>query len=191
MTFPEYISDSLVNNDLILMTSRQEMARLVSTVALQQHSDDLNFLSNNFDRYNGNEVDDNNWLTEVIQRTTSEIMTYLGSKYKVEDVYKNPVIREIATYMAVYKFTGRRGNEPLYRAEYIEGLDKLEKFVSGELYLDAATSGPRAYMLSYAVDNRFTQMPVRAIRQASSQLIPGQRQFHTWGFFYLLYFRCS
>ncbi len=185
MTFPEYNSDTLVGNDLVLMTTRQEMARLVSTKALETHADDLNFLSENFDEYNGDEVTDNNWLTEVIQRTTSEIMSILGNKYVVEALYKLPVIREIATYMAVYKFTGRRGNEPLYRSEYLESLDKLERFAKGELYLDAPTNGPRAYMQSYAVDNRYAYMPVRAIRQGSSRLIPGQKEFYTWGFFWL------
>lgn len=181
MAFPEYVSDT----DTILMTSKEEMARLVSNFALEAHSDDLNFLSGNFDEYNGNEETDTNWRTECIQRTTSEIMSYLGAKYSIENVYQNPMIREIATYMAVYKFTGRRGNEPLYRAEYLEGLDKLEKFVSGELYLDAPTNGPRAYMLSYAVDNRYAYQPIRAIRQGSSNLIPGQKEFYTWGFYWL------
>ena len=185
MVFPEYRSDTEVDNTLLLMTTKQEMARLLSNRGLEMHADDLNFLSENFDEYNGDEETDANWLTEVIQRTTSEIMSILGSKYAVEDIYLLPKIREIATYMAVYKYTGRRGNEPLYRSEYLEGLDTLEKFAKGELYLNAPTNGPRSYMISYAVDNRFAYQPVRVIRQGSSNMVRGQKEFYTWGFYWL------
>jgi hypothetical protein len=187
MPFPEYRSDTALppDNDILLLTSRNEMIRLVSNTGMELHSDDLNILSNNYDEFNPEEVNSENFLIEIIQRVSSEIMSYLKPRYNLADVYNLPRIREIATYWAVYKLTGRRGNEPLYKSEYIEGIDTLEKYRSGELYLDAPSYGPRAYMVSYVVDNRYNTQPVRAINQASSNLYPGQKQYYYWGFQWL------
>lgn len=187
MPFPEYRSDTVVPPDLdpIYLTSREEINRLLSVAGVDLHIDDLNILSINYDENNGVEVTDSNFLSETIQRVSSEIMSYLRPRYTISDVYNLPRIREIATYWAAYKITGRRGNEPLYKSEYIEGIDTLEKYRTGELYLDAPSYGPRAYMVSYAVDNRYNTQPVRAINQASSNLYPGQKQYYYWGFQWL------
>jgi hypothetical protein len=185
MPFPDYESDTTVDSILYVMTSEEELSRLLSSYGTREHIDDLDELSQNNDPLNGSNTNSVNVIAEWCQRVTSQIMEYLSPIYHVKDVYKLPRIREIATYWLAYKLTGRRGNEPLYTTEYIEGIDTLEKYRSGELTLQAPTFGPRAYMQSGVVDLRATLQPYRIIPEASTRVLSSQKLFRWYGFNWL------
>lgn len=173
MAFPQYNTDT----SSYVMTSLPELQQLLSTRGERSASDDLDILSENHDPLNDDDASRTNMLTEYIQRVTSQIMEYLSPKFAVADVYKLPRLREIATYWLAYKITGRRGNEPLYTAQYIEGLETLERYREGSLFLAAPTYGPRAYMQSGIVDLRASYQPWRILPFASSNIIPNQSAY--------------
>jgi len=188
MAFPEYASDtnSLVTPyDPLLMTTPQEIHRLFSTTGEKLHTDDLNSDDDNYNRSNDSTVNRDNFLSELAQRATSHIMTFLAPRYKIDDIYQIPRLREIATYWAVYKLTRRRGNEPVYEEEYIEAMDELEMFRSGERYLDAPSGGQRAYMQSSIVDLRYNRSPIRVIPDGSTKVVSGQHTYNWFGFSWL------
>lgn len=173
MAFPQYDTDT----ESYVMTSLPELQQLLSTRGERLASDDLDILSERHDPLNDADAERMNMLAEYMQRVTSQIMEYLSPKYAIEDVYKLPRLREIATYWFAYKLTGRRGNEPLYTAQYIEGLETLERYREGSLALQAPTYGPRAYMQSGIVDLRCSYQPWRILPFACSNIIPNQSAY--------------
>jgi hypothetical protein len=180
-TFPPYASDT----EDYLFTSEEEIQRLLSSWGEILHLDDVKSDDEHFDTNNLPNVSMDFTLCEIIQRATSHIMSFLAPRYSPENIYRIPRIREIATYYACYKLTRRRGNQPLYEEEYIEAMDELELYRSGERYLNAPSNGPRAYIQSYVIDNRFTRNPSRVIAASSSSVIPGQHLSYPYLFFWL------
>jgi len=185
MAFPEYVSDTEVDNVVYLLTSVEEIQRQFSQRGLALHIDDIDPTDPNYDDKNAADVDSTNYLLELCQRATSHVMSRLAPRYMVDKVYQNPRLREIATYWACYKLTRRRGNEPVYEEEYIEAMDELDMFRRGELYLDAPSNGQRAYMQSTIVDLRYIRTPIRVIPEASTSIVSGQRTARYYGFAWL------
>ena len=173
MTFPNYVSDS----NSLFTTSLPEIHRLLSEEGATRHLDDLDPFHPNFDSESHPEATSDNALTEILQRATSRVLEYLYPKWTIESIVDVPRIRELSTYIACYLITKRRGNDPLYEAEYIEALDVLLQYRDGLLSLPAPTSKPRAYLISSVVDLRFTQQPVRQIAAASTALVTYQNLF--------------
>lgn len=159
----EYISDT--NEKYV--TSLAEIHRLLSAKGQLKHLDDLDRFSVNYDFDNVSSANMCNALTEIYQRSTSRVMERLAPKYSINDVYRQPRIREIGTYIGTYLITKRRGNEPLYEAEVLEGEDVLDAYREGTLYLDAPVIGTRVSVLSSIVDLRYHNQPVRTLPRAS------------------------
>lgn len=177
MAFPQYISDTLDSNPApqpIYFTSIAEIEQELSAKGYNLHTDDLRFTDPNYDSSNVTDVTETNYLATLLQRATSHVLSYLSPRYNAANLQKIPRIREIATYWACYKLTGRRGNQPLYEDEFNEGQDDLEEFRDGTKYLPAPSNGRRAYVHSGIVDLRFTRQPWRTIPQASTAIQSGQ-----------------
>src|SRR5690606_14807023 len=119
MAFPPYVPDHTFPNtsNAILLTSKEEIARLMSTQSIRQHVDDLDEDHENHDNDNALDVTDDYFLAEVIQRASSRVMERLAPRFKAENIYQTPRIREIATYFAAHDITRRRGNDPIYEHE--------------------------------------------------------------------------
>lgn len=179
--FPFWESDT----DNNLFTSIEEIQLLFSSFGEQLHTDDLNPLDDNFDTNNAAGVTRNAFLAELIQRATSHIMSYLAPRFSAENLKTIPRIREIATYWACYKLSRRRGNQSVYEEEYMEAMEDLEDFRTGRLFLDAPSNGPRAYMQSYVVDNRYYTQPLRVIAHSSTSTIAGQKLAYRLPFYWL------
>ena len=186
MPFPPYTPEYLDNsNDAVLLTSLAEMQRLMGAKGIRLHIDDTDSTDENYDEDTDILVTTTNTIDEIIQRVSSRVLGYLYPRFNPVSCSENPVVREIATYWACHMLSRRRGNEPLYEAEVVENEDLLERYRCGELYLNVASSGPRANIQSYVVDNRFSRMPIRVLPQSSTQLVSGQNQMYSIPFFWL------
>lgn len=188
MAFPPYTPDTTVGLATYQLTSIAEIERLFSRYGVDLHTDDLN--PSDEDRFNPSnsaEVNKINFLDELVQRASSEVMSNLMPRYTVDAVYKIPRIREIATYIAAYKLTRRRGNEPLFDEEYVDGMEDLVAFKNGSKYLDAPSNGPRAYIQSGVVDNRYSAHPWRVLSSGmgSTATVPNQQIHHRYAFYWL------
>lgn len=174
MAFPQYVSDTQVESIPVYLTSLAEMEQEFSTKGWKLHVDDMTVTDPNYDSRNEVEVVTSNYLTTLMQRATSHVMSYLAPRYSIANISTIPRLREIATYWALYKLTGRKGNDPLYEREYIEGQDDLEEYRDGTKYLEAPSNGRRAYVHSGIVDLRFSTQPWRTIPKASTAIQSGQ-----------------
>lgn len=185
MPFPDYIPDTQVGPTTYLLTSLSEIQRVLSTYGENSHTDDLDPTDPNHNDDNPAEVNRDNYIEEQIQRSSSWVMSYLGHRFNIDQIYRIPRIREITTLHACYRMTRRRGNQPLFEEEYVEGVQELDDYRDGVRFLDAPSKGPRAYMQSYIHDNRFSVYPLRVLRQASTGVVPGQKMMYRYPFFWL------
>jgi len=186
MPFPLYIPAYENESDVkITFTSRSEIERVLSFKGTYLHLDDTDSDDENYLDGTDDFVTPSNVIEEIIDRVTARIMEYLAPRYEAINLFQMPTIREIATYMACHELTKRRGNEPLYDAEVAGYEERLERYREGTLYLNAPSSR-RAYVQSYAVDNRYYRSPVRVIRPASTHVVSGQQVFwDNFPFFWL------
>lgn len=186
MPFPPYTPDYVDDlNEAVLLTSIPEMQRLMGAKGIRLHVDDTNPVDENYDEDTDTLVTTTNTLDEIIQRASSRVLGYLYPRFNPTSCSENPVIREIATYWACHMLSRRRGNEPLYEQEVVENEDLLERYRSGELFLNVKSTGPRANLQSYITDNRFSRTPIRVVPQASTQLVKDQNQAYLLPFFWL------
>ena len=156
MPFPEYTATADI------FTSEEEIFRLFSFEGADLHTDDLDDQGTNY-------------YAELAQRATSQILTYLGSKYASADLASSPRIRELATNIAAYRLSARRGNPTLFREQYEEALIELERYREGSLTINLPqTNGSRTIYQSVIIDNRFNFRPVRIVPQASTSVKSGQ-----------------
>lgn len=109
-------------------------------------------------------------LADVINQATDEINVYCCRWYAEVDLANNSYVRRLATYIAAYHLTNRRGEEPRYTTEYQDGRTFLEKVMSGLLQLPRCPQ--RADLTpchsNYVIDDRFQQQKVRVQDSTSS-----------------------
>lgn len=188
MAFPPYTPD-YVTDDIspvaITLTSEAEIQRVLGYKGFKLHLDDLDPLDDNYLDGTDSEADDVNYIEEVIQQASSEVLGYLVPRFDAERCSTNPIVRKIATYWAAHYISRRRGNEPLYETEVAEGIEKLERYREGSLYLNVPSSGPRAIVQSYVIDSRYTLNPTRVIRIASTSTVTKQKLAWEYPFFWL------
>lgn len=186
MAFPPYVPDhTITGGAAAAFTSLGEIERLLSYKGWKLHVDDLVIADENYLPGTCSDATDSNFLSEVIQRVTSRIMEYLAPRFTPQALYQLPRIREIATYWACHDISRRRGNEPLYETEYADGIETLERYREGTLFLNAISSGPRAYVQSYVTDSRFYRNPTRVLSYASTSTVSGQFLSPNYPFFWL------
>lgn len=160
----------LIPADGTAFTSIEEIRRIFSIEGVDLHLDDL-------------DDQEETYITELCSQATSRILTYLGGRYDFNDLSSHPRIREIATYIACWKISHRRGNPSLYIAQYEEALLELERFRDGTLFLDLPTTyGARAVMQTPVIDNRFVYTGNRINPRSSSDVKSGQSQLYLFPF---------
>lgn len=149
------------------LTSREEIERIFGETGVDLHIDDFLGDTNLEEAY----------FSELIQRATRHVFSYLGSRWSIDAIYKEPRLREIATYWAARRLSKRRGNPGLFDEEYAEGQEELERIREGSLYLNIPSNGPRASMQSGIVDNRYHMRQYRVLpaRYGSTYVGPNQR----------------
>lgn len=185
MAFPPYTPEHMDGLVAVSLTSVGEIERLLSYKGTELHLDDLDSADDNYLDGTNSDATKANFLVEVIQRATSEVLSYLVPRFDAVALQANPLVRRIATYIAVHEISRRRGNEPLYEAEVAEGLEKLERYREGSLFLNVASRGPRAVVQAYVTDSRYYRNPTRVISAASTSIVPNQKLAWNYPFFWL------
>lgn len=127
-------------DDNTVFTSLIEMQREFSNVGVAEHTGDVS---------NNTEI-----INEIIQRATSEVLTYLGSRYSTSNLASNTWIRYKTTLIACYMLSKRRGNPALYMDDYGEALMDLAQVRDGVRYLDIPNR-VRAVVQTPMQDSRF------------------------------------
>jgi hypothetical protein len=186
MAFPPYTPDHVDDSDVaITLTSEAEIQRVLGYKGVKLHLDDLDDLDDNYLDGTDEDATDANYIEETIQRISSRVLSYLVPRFDAALCSANPRVREIATYWAAHDISRRRGNEPLYETEVAEGIENLERYREGSLYLNVPSSGPRAIVQSYVTDNRFYNNPTRVLRLASTSFVSKQKLAWDYPFFWL------
>lgn len=187
MGYPEYLSDTIVPvngiDTVFLLTSLAEMQEQFSALGIRLHTSDVNPADDNYDHDNDPAINFTEVTMTYAQRATSHVMSYLAPRFSIENVYRIPRLREIATIWACYKISRRRGNESVYEEEYLENEAELEAYRNGTRYLDAPVNGQRGVVQSYVIDNRYSYNPVRVLPQASTQVAGGQALYSKYATF--------
>jgi hypothetical protein len=177
MPFPQYVPDTTDGSTVYISTSLAEIQEIFSTKAIDWRLEDLNVGDPNYNANNDPLATRANALATIIQYSSSEVQEVLAPRYLAKDIYLIPRIREITSYFACYRISKRMGNPALFYEDYANGLEKLERYREGSLYLNAPSNGTRAYMQAVVVDNRTTvQNPIRVIPSASTAILSGQNQ---------------
>lgn len=130
-------------------TSRKEMEELHSEQGLNMAMDD--------------QSDDDDVLDTLIQRATGRVNQHLNKVFDSVDLQNSQRVREIATIIACYLLSVRRGNPSLYMELYLEAMEDLRDIASGELYLAELprSSGSPINMQNISSDNRYPFTPMR------------------------------
>jgi phage gp36-like protein len=154
-----------------LYTTREEIERTFSTEGASLHTDDLPPL-------------DDFW-TELCERASAKVNLFLGSRYRAIDLASHQQIRKIATYIALYYLSKRRGNPHLYGDDYNESITELGLIRDGDLYIDLPLkSGERAMMQNVLIDNRYAFEPMRVLPD-STVVRPGQASVVVYPFLWI------
>ena len=186
MPFPPYTPDHTdLANEAILLTSRSELERVLSYKGVKLHLDDLDSDDENYLSGTDADATDDNYIEEGIQRVSSKVLSYLVPRFSAELCANNPRVREIATYWLAHDISRRRGNEALYEVEVSEGIQNLEDYRDGTLFLNVPSSGPRAIVQSYVTDSRFFRNPTRVLQSASITTVSNQKLAWNYPFFWL------
>lgn len=145
-----------------LFTTEEEMQRLFSEVGVQMHSDDF--------------VDNSEVLYEIIERATGRVKQILNKGFDDSVLHQSPRIREIATIVACYLLSVRRGNPSLYAEMYIEAMADLESIANGDQYLSELprSSNTLVVFQNVSSDNRFPWTPIRVDWLTSTRTVSGQ-----------------
>jgi hypothetical protein len=141
-----------------LLTSEEEVITTYSDLGQEFASDDLH--------------DDKNMMTELCNRATGFVLQYLSKIFDAFYLARSPRIRHIATIVACYYLSIRRGNPSLYDEQYLEAIADLEAIASGELFLaelPRSNSSP-VIMQNVSTDNRFPFTPVKVDRISASKM---------------------
>jgi hypothetical protein len=143
-------------------TSSEEIKRLFSEDGLDMHTDDFS--------------DSSEIVKEFIQRATGRVKQELNKSFDDVDLQYSPRIREIATIIACYLISIRRGNPSLYSDQYMESMIDLERIANGDLYLsELPRSGNTSVVYqNVSSDNRFPFTPIRVDSITSSRTVGGQ-----------------
>lgn len=157
---------------MIVYTSQAEIEDIFSISGADLHTDDI--------------IDNPSFWEKLCERATSRVNQYLMGLFSAENLQNHVRIREIATYIACYLLSIRRGNPALYRGEYEECLADLENMQTGNLYLDIPRrQSHRVVMQNVVIDNRYFRNPNRVEPLTSTTVIGGQAVLYTVPFGWL------
>lgn len=109
-------------------------------------------------------------LADAINQATDEVNTYLHRWYAESDLADNRRVRTLATYLAAYHLTQRRGEEARYANEVEEARKYLQEVHDGLKQLPRCPQ--RADLApchsNYVIDDRFAKQKVRVQSETST-----------------------
>lgn len=142
------------------LTSQEEMEELFSISGVDNHTEDLNA-----PEYH---------IQKCIDVASERVLMHLRSQYSEEQLETHPVIREIATYIALYTLSVRRGQPSLYSTQYEQAMTDLALMKEG-LFLLGIPSRVNVAVQTPNTDQRFFY-PVRVDDKTSTHVTPNQRR---------------
>ena len=182
MAFPDYDPYAIrttnvdrVSGTAILLTSQDEMERLLG-------EDGINLFTDDADATGDNVFD--NVIEEIIARVSAKILEHLTPMYDSNELEYNVRIREIATYWACHDLSRRRGNNPLYEAEVAENMEALYDYRLNIRNLDSPRSNPGISLGTPVVDARFPGRTIRTNALNSVNADKSDRGFFLYPFFW-------
>ncbi len=151
-------------------TTKAEILRLVSDSGAYDWLDDLQ--------------NDAAYWTEVIEFVTLDIRAYTDRLYTAATLSTNAWIRRIATIMAAYQMSLRRGDPGIYGSLAMEYQARLMEISEGNGVVPGASQSAAvvAVMQNTVIDNRFNIYRNRVRAEQSSDHLGSQQLAYTWPF---------
>ena len=150
-----------------LFTSEDEIKRVMTINGADEYAGDTD---------NPAVIDSDDVYADVIAQATDEVNVYCLGFYDEPTLSNNSYVRRLATWIACYHLTCRKGEQERYAQQYELAVKYLERVRSGELQIPRAAQ--RADLApchsNYVIDDRFAKSKVRVQRETSSG--PGYSQ---------------
>jgi hypothetical protein len=151
-------------------TSRAEIERIYSTIAVTLRLDDLNTEG------------ESDMVDEVVDAATETVASYTLRYYNSTAIYNSPWVRRRATIIACYYLSMRRANGTQFTREYERIIEELEKFLTDKPPMIPGADGfpapVRTSMIptvsAYIVDDRNRYRKLRVKKDYSTKPYPGQ-----------------
>ena len=140
-------------------TSRTEMARLYSEVAVQLREDD-----------DDDGVAESGVIQDCIDEATDMINIYCLDWHEAADMADNLTVRRWATLIACWLLSQRRGNPEQFAGRYEQIVALLEKCLTGHYHIPrlATKKDFTPGVSQYVVDDRFKIRKLRVTEQIST-----------------------
>lgn len=155
------------------LTSREEIARMYSTIGVTLRMDDL---------VTENESD---MMLELVNAASETVASYTLKYYNTDKIVNSPWIRRRATIIACYYLSMRRANGTQFTREYQLVIEELERFLGPKPPIIPGQDGNpvpvRTSMIptvsSYIIDDRLRYEKLRVRQQYSTKPYPGQKGY--------------
>lgn len=157
----------------IVFTSRNEIERLYSTLAVNLRSDDLSA------------ANQTNMFNDLVNAATSTVASYTLRYYNNIDLVNSSWVRRRATIIAAYYLSMRRANGTQFGLEYQRVIEELEKFLTTNPPFIPNDSGGLVPIRSAAiptvsrqiVDDRYRSDKLRRVPTQSTKPYPGAKDY--------------
>jgi len=143
-----------------LLTSREEIERLYSTVGVTLRHEDGDSLI----------------IDEIVLWASETVASYTLKHYNTSDLVASPWARRRATILAAYYLSQRRGNPPQFLPEAKRVLEDLELVRSDKIIIPGVPSRAASIpaISTYRIDDRYYHNKNRVVKSQSTSPYPGQ-----------------
>lgn len=156
-------------------TTKCEIDRIMSIPSREDYSeDDPDSLT----------TDPDEVINDAIVQATDEVNTYCLRYYSEASLANNSYIRRIATWIACYLLTQRKGEQGRYEGQYAKAIEWLQKVHDGAMQVPrlAQKSDLVPCHSNFVIDERFSKAKIRVQNETSTgQAYSGQNGDITFG----------
>ena len=154
-------------------TSREEIERLYSTLAVNLRIDDLS------------DADQSNVFNDLVNAASSTVASFTLRYYNNADLVNSSWVRRRATIIGAYYLSMRRANGTQFGLEYQRVIEELEKFLSPNPPFIPDDAGGLVPLRSAAiptvsrqiVDDRYRSDKLRRVPTQSTKTYPGAKEY--------------
>lgn len=153
---------------MTFLTSRAEIERVYSTLAVDFRLDDL--ATDNADTM----------MNEIVEAATDTVASYTLRYYNTANLVNAKLARRWATIIGCYYLSMRRANGSQFGLEYRAIMEELTKFLGPTPpFIPGATVRASAIptVSAYIVDDRMRYNKLRVAKQYTTKPYPGQHSY--------------